>query len=47
MKLDKYMEERLMELNSKVFPKEGEDVTLLIGVLIIEHETIKKIKGCL
>lgn len=44
MKLDKYMEERLTELNSKVFPEEGEDATLLIGILIIEHENIKIIK---
>jgi hypothetical protein len=44
MKLDKYAEERLMELNFELFPVEGEDVTLLIGKLLNDHKNIKTIK---
>jgi len=44
IKLDQYMEERLIKLNYELHPVEGNDVTLLIGTLIAKHEKLKELK---
>ncbi len=44
VKLDQYMEDRLVKLNYELHPVEGNDITLLIGTLISEHEKLKEIK---
>lgn len=45
IKIEPYMEERLLKFNRMVEQVDGNDITLVIGMLLIEHDTLEKIKS--
>ena len=44
LKIDEYMETRLLKLNYELYHTEGVDVTLLIGALMTDHAKLNSIK---
>jgi hypothetical protein len=44
LKIDDYMAARLVNTAHKMYPEDGDDITTTVGMLLLEHEALKKIE---